>query len=250
VDIRTSRLHHTMTEHGGLLDIRYSIAIEHTAASESRVHVRGAGKALTPPMIPTRPTKEGTAMIHMIQNAKDQAAALTLAAYRAAEAHGGVRLRQPHRPHAHGQRPRRRAGRRAGPSVLQRAGYDVWREFYVNDAGNQIEKFAQSIQARYQQLIRGEDAVAFPEDGYHGDDIRELAQEFRAEYGDGWLDKPRRGVRRRPGAFGLDRNMAQDEDRSGALRHQYDQWFFESELHESGYVADTGGQADQLGYHL
>jgi uncharacterized beta-barrel protein YwiB (DUF1934 family) len=40
VDIRTSRLHHTMTEHGGLLDIRYSIAIEHTAASESRVHVR------------------------------------------------------------------------------------------------------------------------------------------------------------------------------------------------------------------
>jgi arginyl-tRNA synthetase len=47
-------------------------------------------------------------------------------------------------------------------SILQRAGYNVWREFYVNDAGNQIEKFASSIQARYIQLIRGEDAVEFP----------------------------------------------------------------------------------------
>ncbi|MBQ8599991.1 MAG: arginine--tRNA ligase, partial [Clostridia bacterium] len=55
-------------------------------------------------------------------------------------------------------------------SVLDRAGWDVSREFYVNDAGNQIEKFATSIDARYQQLILGEDKVEFPEDGYHGDD--------------------------------------------------------------------------------
>ena len=59
-------------------------------------------------------------------------------------------------------------------SVLDRAGYNVSREFYVNDAGNQIEKFAASIDARYRQLILGEDKVEFPEDGYHGDDIREL----------------------------------------------------------------------------
>ena len=50
-------------------------------------------------------------------------------------------------------------------SVLDRAGYEVSREFYVNDAGNQIDKFSQSIDARYRQLILGEDAVAFPEDG-------------------------------------------------------------------------------------
>ena len=63
-------------------------------------------------------------------------------------------------------------------SVLQKSGAQVWREFYVNDAGNQIEKFARSLEARYFQLIKGEDAVVFPEDGYHGDDIRELARLF------------------------------------------------------------------------
>ena len=66
-------------------------------------------------------------------------------------------------------------------SVLSRAGYDVWREFYVNDSGNQIEKFASSIEARSIQLLKGEDAIEFPEDGYHGDDIKELAKLFRSE---------------------------------------------------------------------
>ena len=61
-------------------------------------------------------------------------------------------------------------------SVLQRAGYDVTREFYVNDAGNQVDLFGRSIEARYMQICLGEDAVEFPDDGYHGDDIRELAQ--------------------------------------------------------------------------
>ncbi len=73
-------------------------------------------------------------------------------------------------------------------AILERLGYDVWREFYVNDAGNQIHKFAVSIDARYHQLILGEDAVEFPEDGYKGEDIVELAKGFRGEYGDGWLD--------------------------------------------------------------
>ena len=73
-------------------------------------------------------------------------------------------------------------------SVLQKSGADVWREFYVNDAGNQIDKFARSLDARYQQLIRGEDAVEFPEDGYHGDDIRELARLFYQQEGEKYLD--------------------------------------------------------------
>ena len=68
-------------------------------------------------------------------------------------------------------------------SVLKKSGADVWREFYVNDAGNQIEKFAKSLEARYFQIIKGEDAVEFPEDGYHGDDIRELAQLFYEQEG-------------------------------------------------------------------
>ena len=84
-------------------------------------------------------------------------------------------------------------------SVLDRAGAQVWREFYVNDAGNQIEKFANSLDARYKQLILGEEAVEFPEDGYHGDDIREIARRFREERGDarrwralGWTSTCRR----------------------------------------------------------
>ena len=56
-------------------------------------------------------------------------------------------------------------------SILERAGWQVSREFYVNDAGNQIEKFANSIDARYRQKLLGEENVPFPEDGYHGDDI-------------------------------------------------------------------------------
>ena len=63
-------------------------------------------------------------------------------------------------------------------SVLTACGADVTREFYVNDAGHQIDKFAHSIEARYLQIIQGEDAVPFPEDGYQGGDIRELAQAY------------------------------------------------------------------------
>ena len=57
-------------------------------------------------------------------------------------------------------------------AALDWAGYEVTREFYVNDAGNQIEKFGRSLEARYLQIYQGEDAVEFPEDGYHGDDIK------------------------------------------------------------------------------
>ena len=133
-------------------------------------------------------------------------------------------------------------------SVLDRAGYRVWREFYVNDAGNQIEKFAGSIDARYQQLLLGEDVVEFPEDGYHGDDIRELAAAFRAEKGDGWLEKPVAERHAAMAAFGLERNipkMQRDLRRYGI---EYDEWFFESSLHESGYVADSVQKLGERGY--
>ena len=133
-------------------------------------------------------------------------------------------------------------------SVLDRAGYEVWREFYVNDAGNQIEKFASSIDARYRQQILGEDAVEFPADGYQGEDIRELAAAFRAEYGDSYLDKDVATRHADMARFGLDRNipkMQADLKRYGV---EYDEWFFESSLHESGYVAETVGELTARGY--
>ncbi len=133
-------------------------------------------------------------------------------------------------------------------SVLDWSGADVWREFYVNDAGNQIEKFAKSLEARYFQIIKGEDAVEFPEDGYHGDDIRELAQAFYDEHGESYLDKPVEERHAALARFGLDRNipkMQSDLERYGI---KFDKWFFESELHESGFVADTAEKLKELGY--
>ena len=68
-------------------------------------------------------------------------------------------------------------------SVMVFAGYDVWREFYVNDAGNQIEKFGCSLEARYLQIFKG-DEIVFPEDGYQGADIMDLAKEYADINGD------------------------------------------------------------------
>ena len=133
-------------------------------------------------------------------------------------------------------------------SILTRAGYDVWREFYVNDAGNQIDKFATSIDARYQQLILGEDKVEFPEDGYHGDDIKELASSFRAAYGDEYIDKPASERRAAMARFGLDRNIPKMQSDLRRYGIEYDQWFFESELHETNYVAESVEKLAQMGY--
>lgn len=132
--------------------------------------------------------------------------------------------------------------------VLDWSGAKVWREFYVNDFGNQIEKFAKSIEARYIQLIKGEDAVEFPEDGYHGDDIRELAKAFYDLHGESYLDKSVEERHADMAHFGLERNipkMKSDLERYGI---RFDEWFFESSLHNSGFVADTVEELHKLGW--
>ena len=133
-------------------------------------------------------------------------------------------------------------------SVLDRAGYQVWREFYVNDAGNQIEKFASSIDARYQQLILGEDQVEFPEDGYHGDDIKDLAKAFYDAYGEKYLQEDVKTRHEAMARFGLDRNIPKMQSDLRRYGIEYDQWFFESELHESGYVAESVQLLTDRGY--
>ncbi len=133
-------------------------------------------------------------------------------------------------------------------SVLSRAGYDVWREFYVNDAGNQIEKFAGSIEARSIQLLKGEDAVEFPEDGYHGDDIKELAKLFCEKYGDSWLELPTAERHKMMAEFGLSVNLPKMKRDLARYGIEYDQWFLESSLHESGYVADSVQKLTEAGY--
>lgn len=133
-------------------------------------------------------------------------------------------------------------------NVLTMAGYDTWKEFYVNDAGNQIHKFAVSIQARYMQLLLGEEAYPFPEDGYHGDDIRELAQAFYAQHGDSFRDKPEEERLEAMAQYGLSVNVPKMKEDLRRYRIEYDQWFFESELHESGYVADTVSLLTEKGW--
>ncbi len=124
-------------------------------------------------------------------------------------------------------------------AVLDWAGWDVWREFYVNNAGHQVELFGQSVEARYLQLLHGEDAVEFPENGYHGDDIRDLAREIYEKDGDKYERLSPADRRAAFIAYGIPRNierMRADLERYGI---KFDRWFLETDLHDSGYVADT-----------
>lgn len=124
-------------------------------------------------------------------------------------------------------------------SVLDAAGYDVWREFYVNDAGNQIEKFGLSLDVRYQQHFRGEDAVELPEDAYHGDDIREHAANFAAIYGDKYLDAPEAERRAALVQYALPLNIEKMHRDLEKYRIVYDEWFRESVLHNDGELKAT-----------
>ncbi len=133
-------------------------------------------------------------------------------------------------------------------NVLQRDGYSAWKEFYVNDAGNQINKFALSLQARYLQCILGEDQVPFPEDGYQGADIRELAKAFYDAHGDSFQDKPEEERLEALAAFGLERNIPKMKEDLRRYGIEYDQWFFESSLHNSGYVAETVALLTEKGW--
>jgi len=133
-------------------------------------------------------------------------------------------------------------------AVLEAAGAEVWREFYVNDAGNQIEKFACSLEARYLQIIHGEDAIPFPEDGYHGDDIKELAKAFYEQFGEQYKDADVAQRHEALAKFGLERNIPKMKSDLQRYKIEYDQWFFESELHNSGYVAQCVQQLTDNGY--
>ena len=124
-------------------------------------------------------------------------------------------------------------------AVLDWSGYDVTREFYINDAGNQIHKFAMSIDARYLQLVLGEENVPFPEDGYHGDDIKELARGFYDQHGAGWKDKSEEERQAAMAEYGLSVNIPKMKEDLRRYKIEYDEWFLESSLHNSGYVAET-----------
>lgn len=119
-------------------------------------------------------------------------------------------------------------------SVLDWAGYDVSREFYVNDAGNQIEKFGLSLEIRYLQHF--DSSIEMPEDAYHGADITEHAENFIKEYGDEYVSATTEERRRALVDFALPKNIAGLERDLGRYRIKYDKWFKESTLHNDGSV--------------
>ena len=137
-------------------------------------------------------------------------------------------------------------------SVLDWAGFSVNREFYVNDAGNQIEKFATSLEVRYLQHY--DSSVELPEDAYHGQDIVEHAENFIKEYGDKYVNADSKERRKALVDFALPKNIAGLERDLGRYRITYDKWFRESTLHNDGSVQrvidalkEKGGTYEQDG---
>ena len=119
-------------------------------------------------------------------------------------------------------------------SVLSAAGYDVSREFYVNDAGNQIEKFATSLEIRYLQIYK--DGIELPEDAYHGQDIIDHAKNFAEINGDKYVNAESSERRKALVDFALPKNIQGLENDLLKYRIKYDRWFRESTLHQSGAV--------------
>ena len=121
-------------------------------------------------------------------------------------------------------------------AVLDWAGYDVTREFYLNDAGNQIQKFGKSLSVRYRQLFLGEEACPLPEECYQGADIIDRAKAFAEQYGDKYLNVDEAERSKALIDFALPINIANMEKDLGKYRIAYDVWFKESTLHASGAV--------------
>lgn len=117
-------------------------------------------------------------------------------------------------------------------AVLEKAGYDVVREFYINDAGNQIEKFGLSLSIRYQQLMDSKNAPELPEDSYHGQDIIERAKEYAAVNGNKLMFVSEEERRKALVDFSLPKNIDGIKKGLSKYRIDYDIWFHESDLHK------------------
>lgn len=130
-------------------------------------------------------------------------------------------------------------------AVLEKAGYEVTREFYVNDAGNQIQKFAKSLEARYLQIF--DSSVEFPEDGYHGADITERANEFEKINGDRFVNATERERQQALVDYALPLNINALKNDLELYRINYDVWFKESSLYTDGTLDKVIGMMKEKG---
>ena len=123
-------------------------------------------------------------------------------------------------------------------NLLKMAGYDVTKEFYINDAGNQIVNLGLSLEARYRQLL-GETGCEIPENGYHGQDIIDTAQRIVDAVGDSYLQLPEAERQEKMIATALDEKIAAIKSGLADFGVEYDVWFSETTLHESGAVKEV-----------
>ena len=119
-------------------------------------------------------------------------------------------------------------------AVMSAAGYYTEREFYINDAGNQINKFGLSLDLRYQQIYA--DGIEMPEDSYHGDDIIAHAKAFAELNGDKYMNCTEQERRKALIDFALPKNIQGLKDDLRKYRIEYNTWFKESTLHQNGEV--------------
>ncbi|UFT98979.1 arginine--tRNA ligase [Radiobacillus kanasensis] len=119
-------------------------------------------------------------------------------------------------------------------NILDYAGYDVAREYYINDAGNQIENLALSVEARYIQAL--DQAWDMPEDGYHGKDIIELGKELAEQEGNKWVEADRKERLAYFRSYGLNYELAKLEKDLMQFRVPFDNWFSETSLYENNAI--------------
>lgn len=118
-------------------------------------------------------------------------------------------------------------------NLLRCCGFSVTGEFYLNDFGNQIEKFTNSLVARYMQSFGD---YPFPEDGYHGSDVTQIAGEFKKIFGNKYEAKESKELREHITEFGLKSNVDEIKRVLNEYRVVHDSWFSESTLHNDGEV--------------
>jgi arginyl-tRNA synthetase len=131
-------------------------------------------------------------------------------------------------------------------NILARAGYEVEREFYINDAGNQIEIFGASLEARYLQLM-GE-YIQFPENGYAGQDVIDTVKNIIKQYQDKFLTWTSPERRQAMIDYALEEKVAYIKNTLKSFGIEYDVWFSEKTLHQSGRIAQVVQQLEELGY--
>ncbi|MBM6616790.1 arginine--tRNA ligase [Bacillus suaedaesalsae] len=119
-------------------------------------------------------------------------------------------------------------------NILAKAGYSVTREYYINDAGNQIHNLALSVEARYFQAL-GQDKP-MPEDGYHGADIIEIGKQLASEYGDQYESKSDEERYEFFRSYGLKYELKKLQKDLDSFRVPFDVWFSETSLYENGKI--------------